>query len=326
MKFKFLLSAILLFSVAGRPARPQQAAKPLNKTQVMDLVKAGMESAELAEKVKQTGIDFDLTDDYLQDLRKAGAKEVLINALRAARPKRLTREQVLELVAGHVPSQRAAALVKEHGIDFVPDDDYLETLRVAGAEDVLLAALRNAASKSAPPPKTDPSGEAVQHLNRGNALREKRDAEGAASEYREAIRLKPDYAEAHNGLCDVLPNLGGPNIDAAFPECHEALRLRPDYPEAHKNLAMSFGPKGTLTGPLLNIARPSASSRTRPKRTLASALRLDLRAIGTAQSPNSARRFVSNRTTPQRTACSARRFRGRAIGVGPSPNRGRRFA
>ena len=110
----------------------------------MELVKAGMDSVELADKVKQLGIDFDLTDDYLQALRKAGAQEVLIQALRAARPAPLTRDQVLELVAGHVPSQRAAALVRQRGIDFSPDEEYLQTLRVAGAEEVLLAALRDA--------------------------------------------------------------------------------------------------------------------------------------------------------------------------------------
>jgi formylglycine-generating enzyme required for sulfatase activity len=146
MKFKFLAALLLLLAVAGQPARPQEAAKPLNKNQVMELVKAGMESAELAEKVKQLGIDFDLTDDYLQALRKAGAQDVLIQALRAARPMPLTKEQILELVAGHVPSQRAAALVKQHGIDFSPDQEYLQTLRVAGAEEELLAALRDAAA------------------------------------------------------------------------------------------------------------------------------------------------------------------------------------
>jgi formylglycine-generating enzyme required for sulfatase activity len=144
MKLKFLPALFLLLAVSGQPARPQEAAKPLSKNQVMELVKAGMDSVELADKVKQLGIDFDLTDDYLQALRKAGAQEVLIQALRAARPTPLTRDQVLELVAGHVPSQRAAALVRQRGIDFSPDEEYLRTLRVAGAEEVLLAALREA--------------------------------------------------------------------------------------------------------------------------------------------------------------------------------------
>jgi formylglycine-generating enzyme required for sulfatase activity len=110
----------------------------------MDLVKAGMESEELAKRVQQRGIDFDLTDDYLQTLRQAGAQDALIKALRAVKPKPMTREQVLQLLVGGVPSPRAAALVKQRGIDFLPDAEYLETLRVAGAEERLLAALRAA--------------------------------------------------------------------------------------------------------------------------------------------------------------------------------------
>jgi formylglycine-generating enzyme required for sulfatase activity len=41
-------------------------------------------------------------------------------------------------------SERAAMLVKQHGIDFVPDETYFETLRLAGGTDQLIAALREA--------------------------------------------------------------------------------------------------------------------------------------------------------------------------------------
>lgn len=135
---------LVFLTVLATPALPQETNKAMNKNQVMALLKAGMESQELAKKVEQFGIDFEPSDDYLQALRQAGAQEVLIQALRAAHPKPLTREQVLELVAGHVPSQRAAMLVNQRGVDFVPDEEYLGTLRFAGAEDVLLAAVRAA--------------------------------------------------------------------------------------------------------------------------------------------------------------------------------------
>ena len=44
----------------------QQTQGPLSKNQVMALVKAGMETPELVELIHEHGIDFDLTDDYLQ--------------------------------------------------------------------------------------------------------------------------------------------------------------------------------------------------------------------------------------------------------------------
>jgi hypothetical protein len=141
--WRAVILVVLIVGIAQAVA-PQEANKPLNKNQIIALVKAGMDSQELANKVQQLGIDFEPTDDYLAQLHQAGAQDVLLQALRAAKPKPLTKDQVLQLVAGHVPSERAAALVKQRGIDFVPDEEYVATLRVAGAEDVLLSALREA--------------------------------------------------------------------------------------------------------------------------------------------------------------------------------------
>ena len=146
MKIKFLITGIMFLTVLGHLVAFPQAAKPLGKGQIMELVKAGMEGVELAKKIGELGIDFEPTDDYLQALHQAGAEEGVIRALRAARPKPLTREQVLQLVAGHVPSQRAVMLVIQHGIDFPIDDDYLQTLRVAGADDAVIAAVREASA------------------------------------------------------------------------------------------------------------------------------------------------------------------------------------
>jgi formylglycine-generating enzyme required for sulfatase activity len=103
-----------------------------------------MDNAQLANSVRERGINFDPTDDYVEALRKAGAQDVLIRALHAVKPQPLTKDQVLQLVAGGVPSQRAAALVEQRGIDFLADDPYLDMLHVAGGDDTLLAAVREA--------------------------------------------------------------------------------------------------------------------------------------------------------------------------------------
>jgi formylglycine-generating enzyme required for sulfatase activity len=147
MKLKFLIALILFLTVIGQAATPPQASGPLTKDEVMNLVKYGMSGADLAKKIMDLGIDFDLTDDYLQALRQAGAPDVVIQALHGVRPKPLTREQVGKLVAGGVPSQRAAVLVEQHGIDFLPDEEYLKTLRLAGADDTLITALRTASAR-----------------------------------------------------------------------------------------------------------------------------------------------------------------------------------
>ena len=139
-----VLILIVFLAVAAQPALPQQAGEPLGKGQIMTLVKAEMGTPELVKLIHDHGIDFDVTDDYVDALRKAGAQEAIIQALRDARPKPLSQDQIMKLVAGGVPAERAAALVKQHGIDFEADEEYLKTLRLAGGDDALIAAVREA--------------------------------------------------------------------------------------------------------------------------------------------------------------------------------------
>jgi len=127
------LATILLFAALCFAQTPAGNQKPLGKNQILDLLKAGMESEVLAKTVQERGIDFEPSDDDLAALRKAGAQDVLIKALRTTKPRPLTREQVLQLIVAGVPSQRAVTLVKQRGIDFMPDEEYFGTLRVAGA-------------------------------------------------------------------------------------------------------------------------------------------------------------------------------------------------
>ncbi len=96
--------------------------------------------------VRERGIDFEPTDDDLQALRKAGGQDALITALHAAKPQPLTQDQMLHLVAGGLPSERVTVLVKQRGIDFLAEEDYLDTLRLAGADDTLIAAVREASA------------------------------------------------------------------------------------------------------------------------------------------------------------------------------------
>ena len=145
MKLRLIILIVFL-GVMVQPVWSQQAAAPLTKDQVMDLVTAGMETPKLAKLVQDHGIDFDLTEDYLQSLSKAGAEEPVIQALRAARPKPLSRDEVLKLVAAGVPSSRAAALVKQHSVDFVADEKFLQTVRLAGGDDSVIDSLREASA------------------------------------------------------------------------------------------------------------------------------------------------------------------------------------
>jgi len=66
------------------------------------------------------------------------------------------------------------------------------------------------------------------------------DGESVATEFRAALRLQPDYAEAHNNLGLVLVQTGDDAGGiAAF---REALRIAPDYADALSNLGAALTP------------------------------------------------------------------------------------
>jgi tetratricopeptide (TPR) repeat protein len=87
---------------------------------------------------------------------------------------------------------------------------------------------------------------AEQHLVAGNARYAAGDWVGAIPEFREAIRLKPDLAEAHCGLGLGLGKEG--NWDGDIREEREAIRLKPDLAEAHMGLGVALEHKAYLNG------------------------------------------------------------------------------
>jgi len=82
------------------------------------------------------------------------------------------------------------------------------------------------------------------HIGIGATLAIKGDIDGAIAEYRAALRLKPDHVTAHYNLGLELRNKG--DIDGAIAEYRAALRLKPDSAEAHDNLGIALARKGNL--------------------------------------------------------------------------------
>jgi Flp pilus assembly protein TadD len=81
-------------------------------------------------------------------------------------------------------------------------------------------------------------------MNLGNALQYQGKLEQSIAESREALRLRPDYPEAHNNLGAALEGQGRP--EEAIAEFRQALRLKPDYPEAHLNVSIALARQGKL--------------------------------------------------------------------------------
>jgi tetratricopeptide (TPR) repeat protein len=81
---------------------------------------------------------------------------------------------------------------------------------------------------------------------RGNARCAQGDPEGAIKDYNEAIRLKPDYANAFNNRGNARCAQGDP--EGALQDYNEAIRLKPDDAAAFHNRGLARSDKGDLEG------------------------------------------------------------------------------
>jgi hypothetical protein len=115
---------------------------PIDAIFIQELVAADFDNEMLARAVRERNVSFRPGADYLEGLESAGAKEILLDALRDVNQKPLTMDQVLELVANGVPNSRVAALVRLRRINRKPSVDDLDNLRIAGADDSVVQALR----------------------------------------------------------------------------------------------------------------------------------------------------------------------------------------
>ena len=76
---------------------------------------------------------------------------------------------------------------------------------------------------------------AEAYSNRGNALKGLGRFQESIGSYDKAISLKPDFAEAYYNRANVLKDLG--ELDAAITSYENAVRLRPEFATAHRNLS-----------------------------------------------------------------------------------------
>ena len=84
--------------------------------------------------------------------------------------------------------------------------------------------------------------------NRGLARTAKGDIEGALQDYNEAIRLKPDEAAVFYNRANVRD--AKDDIEGALQDYSEAIRLKPHYAAAFHNRGAARGDKGDIEGAL----------------------------------------------------------------------------
>ena len=84
--------------------------------------------------------------------------------------------------------------------------------------------------------------------NMGIALKDKGDLEAAIDSYKQALKIKPDYADAYNNMGNALRENGEP--EAAIDSYKQALKIKPDYAEAYNNMGNALKAKGDLEAAL----------------------------------------------------------------------------
>jgi Flp pilus assembly protein TadD len=245
---------------AANSHEPAGAKKPLNQVQIIALLAGGVPILRVAMLVKDRGIDFNLSDDYLQDILRVGGDKELVAALKNA--------SVTRPAAAVDPAAAARQTdVRQHiarGAELAKKADY------ALAEQEYRAALQldpqnadlyvSLAYVLIPQQKWDETQSAARaalrldpnndmaHNNLGVALGSKGDLDGAVSEFREALRLNPNYEVAHDNLGVALGIKG--DVEGAIAEYREAVRLNPKYEVAHYNLGVALERKGDWRGAL----------------------------------------------------------------------------
>ena len=80
--------------------------------------------------------------------------------------------------------------------------------------------------------------------NMGIVLKDKGDLEIALDSYKQALRIKPYYAEVYNNMGIALKEKG--DLEAAIGSFKQALKSKPDFAEVYNNMGIALKDRGSL--------------------------------------------------------------------------------
>ncbi|MAE62930.1 MAG: hypothetical protein CMJ18_01550 [Phycisphaeraceae bacterium] len=94
------------------------------------------------------------------------------------------------------------------------------------------------------------------YVNTANTLYAQGKVDEAIHRYRQALRIKPYLAEAHNNLGVALKSQG--RLDEAIEHYHQALTSEPNFAQAHNNLGTALAARGDMAGAVEHFRRAVA--------------------------------------------------------------------
>lgn len=113
------------------------------------------------------------------------------------------------------------------------------------------AGLLQISACSVPPGASAPSATAAEQVNRGVALQQKKDFDGAIAAYRQALAAEPDNALAHYNLASALADKK--DLDGAIAEYRKSLSLQPDLALARFGLGYALASKGDKAAGIVEL-------------------------------------------------------------------------
>jgi tetratricopeptide (TPR) repeat protein len=304
------LSSNFVFAQAAPEA--QSTLRPLRASEVMALQAGGALPANIVHHIVTRGINFHPEEQYLAQLKRAGADASVLAAVKTAKvsasgdvqPDKELLQQISEAAVlihdkkyFEAITQLSSALKSSFAgpeTGFVMGEVLRQKEEYAAAAQVYAEVLREDASF--PEAHTKASyilyrlsdsddalseaklelatnpNNAEAHKNAGLALQEGQKADAAIAEYREALRIKPDYASVHYDLGLLLYDQR--NYNEAIVEYKKAIALDPKMADAHYNLGLVYANSGNIGA---EIAEYREAKRLNPnvpafRQNLASAL------------------------------------------------------
>jgi tetratricopeptide (TPR) repeat protein len=304
-----LLVLAILFSLH---LLAQTAPRPLRASEVMAVQAGGALEANIAHDITTRGLNFHPTDEFLLLMKKAGADETVLKALKTAKldpsPEAKPNQQLLQqlsdatvlmkekkysdattilsdaldksfarLETGYVMAELLRQQEK-FGVALSVYQEILETEpdfpEVHVKASFLLYRLQDAndALNEAKAALAENLNDAEAHKNEGLALEDAQKFDAAIAEFKEALRIKPDYAVVHYDLGLLYFDMH--SYDDSIAEYKKAIVLDPNNSDAHNNLGNAYKSKGDAASAVLEFreAKRLNPNDPFPRQNLASML------------------------------------------------------
>jgi TonB family protein len=247
--------------VLGQSVPPAQV--PMGKVEILALL-AGTSSTRVEKLVKQRGVSFNPTDDYLQFVKTAGGKDALLDSLRAA-GKTAPLESTDALKLSTTGSREAEVLTHvARGAELRmgrsnkdAENEFRSALKIDPNNGYVHFALASVlffeGGQKSESEVIDEYHNAIQsqpdfpdaHLGLAHFLVTRKDEAGAMTEFREVLRLEPDNVNARAGLGQALEQTG--DLEGAISVYQDGVRLAPQHAGMHYLLGQALEKKGDET-------------------------------------------------------------------------------